>query len=148
MKSKKLSEVLQRATSLFVSVGTYYGDLEAYTVSQGLVLVIKEDRFCYSIFVPKQVISLFSALGLIEMSFCGDADRKLVVDLADLKWPSILRRITEPQLSSFLRSLAKYDGCLVQTSDGMYWRHALIGEVYLRPRRSAFRLLGPHRGDR
>jgi hypothetical protein len=79
---------------------------------------------------------------------------KLVVDLADLKRSSILRRVSVPQRSSFIRSLAGCDGCLVQTSDGMYWRYGLNGEVRLRTRRrrtatqSAFRLMGPHRGDR
>jgi hypothetical protein len=126
MKSNELSKVLQRATALFVSVGTYYGDLEAYTASQGLVLETKEARF-----VLNPVISLFLALGMTEMSLCGDTDRKLVADLADLKWPSIIRRISEPQRSSFIRSLAGYNGRHVQTSDGMYWRHALNGEVYL-----------------
>ncbi len=59
MKSNELPEVLQRATTLLVSVGTYYGDLEAYTVSPGLVLVTKEDRFCCSIVVQNPVAPLF-----------------------------------------------------------------------------------------
>ncbi len=54
-----------------------------------------------------------------------------IADLADLKWLYILRRITEPQRSSFLRSLAGYDGCLVQTSDGMYWFLDLNDEARL-----------------
>jgi hypothetical protein len=72
MKSNELSRVLQRAITLLVPVGSYYGDLEAYTTSEDLMLVTKEDRFCSSIFVQTQVVSLSSTLDMIEMSFCGD----------------------------------------------------------------------------
>ncbi len=69
MKTNELPKVLQRATTLLVPVGTYHGDPEAYTVSEGLVIVTKEDRVCCSIVVQDRVTSLFSALGMTEMFF-------------------------------------------------------------------------------
>jgi hypothetical protein len=59
MKSNELSRVLRLATTLRVPMGSYYGDLEAYTASQGLVLENKEARFCCLIFVQNPVVPLF-----------------------------------------------------------------------------------------
>jgi hypothetical protein len=69
MKSTELPKVLKRATTLLVPMGSYYGELEAYIISEGLVLVTKKDRFCASIAFQNRVISLFLALSVIEMSF-------------------------------------------------------------------------------
>ncbi len=108
MKSTELPKVLKRATTLLVPMGSYYGELEAYTISEGLVLVTKKDRFCASIAVQNRVGSLYLALDMTEMSLSGDADRNFSWT-SPVKRPWILRRIYAPQRSSFLRSFVGYD---------------------------------------
>ncbi len=65
-ESNELPKVLRRATTLLVPVGSYFGDLEAYTTSEGLVLVTKEDRFGFD-FRPKP-----SDFALFSNGYVGD----------------------------------------------------------------------------
>lgn len=95
--------------------------MEAFSASEGVVLVTAADRLRATVVVQGRVVSLSFATWLDrDILLVLTRQECFIVDLADLRQPAIIRRLSVPRRSIFTRGRAESDGCHLQTLDGSY----------------------------